>query len=292
LGDARLEMGQYDAAHDAFAKMLELKPGLMSYNRMGFYRFITGDPDAGIELMQRAVDAAAKYPENKAWCLVELGNMYFKTSRWDEAEQSYNQAIAVFPSSHAAYAALGAVAAARGDFPKAIEKYKRAQSITPMIQYAGALFDLYTALGKTSEAAQQADMVDLVTKLEGAANQKANRTISLIYANQNRNLARSLEFAQSDFEVRQDVYTYDALAWALYKNQRLEEASRASAEALKLGSPEALFFYHAGMIANALGNPDAARKYLDKTLTLNAGFDFRQASVARDTLKKIQVDSK
>jgi tetratricopeptide (TPR) repeat protein len=152
LGDARLEMGQYDAARAAFAKMLELKPGLMSYNRVGFYRFITGDPEAGIELMKKAVDAAAKYPENKAWCLVELGNIYFKTSRWDEAEESYNQAIAIFPSSHAAYAALGAVAAARGDFPKAIEKYKRAQSITPMIQYAGALFDLYTALGKTSEA--------------------------------------------------------------------------------------------------------------------------------------------
>jgi tetratricopeptide (TPR) repeat protein len=292
LGDARLEMGQYDAARAAFAKMLELKPGLMSYNRMGFYRFITGDPDGGIELMKKAVDAAAKYPENKAWCLVELGNMYFKTSHWDEAEESYNQAIAIFPSSHAAFAALGAVAAARGDIPKAIEKYIRAQSITPMIQYAGALFDLYTAIGKTSEAAQQADMVDLVTKLEGAANQKANRTISLIYANQNRNLARSLEFAQSDFEVRQDVYTYDALAWALYKNQRFEEASRASAEALKLGSPEALFFYHAGMIANALSNTDSARKHLDKALALNAGFDFRQASIARDTLKKIQVDSK
>ena len=81
LGDARLEMGQYEAAHDAFAKMLELKPGLMSYNRMGFFRFITGDPEAGIELMKKAVDAAAKYPENKAWCLVELGNMYFKTGR-------------------------------------------------------------------------------------------------------------------------------------------------------------------------------------------------------------------
>lgn len=292
LGDARLEMGQYDAARDAFAKMLELKPGLMSYNRMGFYRFITGDVDGAIEFMKKAVDAAAKYPENNAWCLVELGNIYFKIGRWDEADAAYSKAIEVFPTSHAAYAALGAVAAARGGLPKAIEKYKRAQSITPMIQYAGALFDLYTALGKTSEAAEQSDMVDLVTKLEGAANQKANRTISLIYANQNRNLAQSLEFAQSDFEVRQDVYTYDALAWALYKNQRFEEAARASAQALKLGSPEALFYYHAGMIANARGNNDAARKDLEKALALNAGFDFHQASIAHDTLKKLQVDSK
>src|SRR5579871_164037 len=292
LGDARLEMGQYDAAREAFAKMLELKPGLMSYNRMGFYRFITGDVDGGIQLMQKAVDAAAKYPENNAWCLVELGNIYFKTGRWDDAEAAYSKAIEVFPTSHAAYAALGAVAAARGDLPKAIEKYKRAQSITPTIQYAGALFEIYTALGKTSEAAEQADMVDLVTKLEGAANQKANRTISLIYANQNRNLAQSLEFAQSDFEVRQDVYTYDAMAWALYKNQRFEEAARASALALKLDAPEALFFYHAGMISEALGDSATARKHLERALALNPGFDFGQAAVARNTLKKMESASK
>jgi tetratricopeptide (TPR) repeat protein len=292
LGDAQLEMGQYQAARDAFAKMLELKPGLMSYNRMGFFRFITGDPESGIQLMKKAVDAAAKYPENKAWCLVELGNMYFKTGRWLQAEEAYNQAIATFPSSHAAFAALGAIAAARGNLPDAIEKYKRAQSITPLVQYAGALYDLYIAVGKNSEAAQQADLIDLVTKLEGVANQKANRTISLIYANQNRNLPESLKFAQADFDIRQDVYTYDALAWALYKNQRFEEASRASAEALKLGAPEALFYYHAGMIANAVGNTDAAGKHLEKALELNAGFDFRQSAIARDTLKKMQLDSK
>ena len=292
LGDALLEMGQYAAAHDAFAKMLDLKPGLMSYNRMGFYSFVTGDPDAGLKLLKRAVEAAAKYPENRAWCLVELGNMYFKTGRWGDAEQAFDEAIATFPASHMAYAALGAVAAAQGQLPEAIEKYKRAQSITPMVQYAGALYDLYTAVGKDAEARRQADLVDVVAQLEGAADQKANRTLALIYANQDRNLSRSLELAQADFEVRQDVYTFDALAWALYKNQRYQDARHASEEALKLGAPEALFLYHAGMIANALGDTVAAKEHLEKALRLNAGFDFRQAAVARQTLATMQMDSK
>ncbi len=291
LGDALLEMGQYHGARDAFARMLELKPGLMSYNRMGFLRFVTGAPDDGIELMRQAVEAAAKYPENKAWCLVELGNMYFKTGRWTEAEQAYSAAIATFPTAHAAYAGLGAVSAAKGKLPEAIEKYKRAQSITPMVQYAGALYDLYTVVGKNAEAAQQADMVDLVAKLEGVANQKANRTLALIYANQDRNLSRSLELAQADFEVRQDIYTFDTLAWSLYKNRRYEEASRASEAALKLGAPEALFFYHAGMIASARGDVARARQHLEKALELNAGFDIRQAAVAREALKRIESGS-
>jgi len=291
LGDALLEMGQYDGAREAFAKMLALKPGLMSYNRMGFYRFVTGDPEGGAALMKDAVSAAAKYPENKAWCLVELGNIYFKTGHWTEAEGAYSDAIATFPASHAAYAGLGSIAAAQGKLPLAVEKYKRAQSITPLVQYAGALYDLYQSMGNAAEARRQADLIDLVAKLEGVANQKANRTLAILYANQDRNLKESLELAQSDFEVRQDVYTYDALGWALYKNHRYAEARRASDQALKLGSPEALFFYHAGMIANALGDAAGARRHLGKALGLNAGFDFRQAAIARDTVERMQADS-
>jgi len=252
---------------------------------------VTGDADGGAALMKSAVEAAAKYPENKAWCLVELGNIYFKTGRWAEAEAAYKDAVAAFPASHTAYAGLGAVAAAQGKLQLAIDQYKHAQSITPMVQYAGALYDLYEAAGNVPEARKQAGMIDLVAKLEKAANQKANRTLSLIFANQDRNLGESLELAQADFELRQDVYTYDVLSWALFKNRRFEEARKASDEALKLGSPEALFLYHAGMIANAVGDPRAARKLLGRALELNSGFDLRQAAIARTTLERMQEDS-
>ena len=292
LGDALLEMGQYDAAREAFQKMLAIRPNLFSYNRMAFYRFVTGDVDGGIAMMKDAVSAGARYPENKAWCLVELGNMYFKTGQWPEAEHAYTDAIQAFPSLHTAYAGLGSVQAAQGKLPQAIESYKRAQSITPMVQYAGALHDLYAATGKKAEARQQSDMVDVVAKLEEASNMKANRTLALVYANQDRNLPHALELAQADFEVRQDVYTYDALAWALYKNKRYEEARRASDKALQLGAPEALFFYHSGMIADALGDRARARQQLEKALQLNAGFDFRQAAIARQTLDAIPADRK
>ena len=289
LGDALLEMGQYQDALEAFQKMLSIRPNLFSYNRMGYYRFVTGDTEGGIAMMKDAVRAGAGYPENKGWCLVELGNMYFKTSRWPEAERAYREAIETFPSSHAAHAGLGSVQAARGKLLEAIDSYKRAQSITPMVQYAGALHDLYAALGRTADARQQADIVDLVAKLEQAANQKANRTLAVLYANQDRNLAQALDLARADFQVRQDVYTYDALAWTLYKNGRHEDAHRASEQALKLGTPEALFFYHAGMIAYRLGDAAAARSHLRKALQLNAGFDFRQAGVARNTLHEIEA---
>jgi tetratricopeptide (TPR) repeat protein len=284
LGDALLESGQYEAARIAFEKMLAIRPNLFSYNRMAYYRFLTGDAEGGIAMMIDAVKAGARYPENRSWCLVELGNMYFKTGRWPDADRVYLEALELFPASHAAHGALAGLRAAQGNVAQAISGYKRAQSITPMVQYAGALHDLYVDAGRKVEARQQAEMVDLVAKLEEAANQKANRTLALIYANQDRHLAKSLELAEADLQVRQDVYTYDCYAWALFKNKRYEEAWKASEQALKLGTPEALFFYHAGMIANARSDAAAAKKLLARALQLNAGFDVHQAGIARAAL--------
>ena len=288
LGDALMESGQYEPARAAFEKMLSIRPNLFSYNRMAYFRFINGDVEGGVAMMTDAVKAGARYPENKSWCLVELGNMYFKTGRWAEAERAYNEAIELFPSSHAAHAALAGVQAAQGNIPQAIASYKRAQSITPMVQYAGALHDLYTDAGKKTEARQQAEMVDLVAKLEEAAGQKANRTLALIYANQDRNPAKSLELAEADLQVRQDVFTYDAYAWALFKNKRYDEAWKASEKAMKLGTPEAMFYYHAGLIANARAEAAASKQLLEKALKLNPGFDVRQAAVARKVLLILQ----
>jgi hypothetical protein len=46
------------------------------------------------------------------------------------------------------------------------------------------------------------------------------------------------------------------------------------------------------MIANAVGDTAAARSSLDRALDLNAGFDIRQAAIARDTLKKMEPASR
>ena len=285
LGDALMEMGQYDKAVEAYRTMLDIRPNLFSYNRMAYYRFVTGDIDGALSMMSQAVESSARFPENMAWCLVELGHMYFKTGRWDEAEDAYRKAIETFPSAHAAHAGLASVKAAKGEIHEAIDGYKKAQSITPLVQYTAALYDLYELSGNKPEAKRQADTIDLVAKLERAANQKANRTLALVYANQDRNLAYSLELAQADFEVRGDVYTLDALAWALYKNGRLEEARKASSEALKTGAPEAVFHYHTGMIARALGDEALSTAELKKALQLNPAFDVRQAAIARAILE-------
>jgi Tfp pilus assembly protein PilF len=88
-----------------------------------------------------------------------------------------------------------------------------------------------------------------------------------------------------EYEARQDIYGADAVAWTALKAGKIVEAQAASKEALKLGTRDAKLFYHAGMIARAAGQKDAARDYLKRALTLNPQFDPLQAMIARKALE-------
>jgi len=285
LGDALMELGQYDDAADAYQKMMSLRPNQSSYNRASYYRWVMGDAKGAIAIMRQAIEAGSPAPENTAWCLVDLGNLYFKTGRLEQAADTFSEALRTFPGYHPAHAGLGRVQAAQGKLAEAIENFKRAQAVVPMPEYAAALAELYERTGKKANARQQLELLDVVDRVVKANNEKTNRNLALVYADQGRKLDRALELAQAELDVRGDVYTYDALAWALFKNGRYAEAEQAAGKALRFGTPDPAFYFHAGMIASALRKQQEAAKSLDRALALNPHFDPRQAEIAETTLR-------
>lgn len=252
LGDALMELGEYERAGNAYVRMLALRPNLASYNRLAYFRFVTGDAPQAIALMTDAVVAGDAVPANTAWCASELGDMYFKTGKLREAAAAYREALRLFPALHRAYAGLGRVEAAQGQTEAAIQHFERAQSIVPMVEYAGALEDLYHAAGRTSKAQMQRELIETIEKLGQATNEKTNRNLALVLANHSRDLSLALHLMETELPVRGDVYTWDALGWVLFKNGRLVEARTASAKATRLGTPEPEFYHHAREIAQAI----------------------------------------
>jgi Flp pilus assembly protein TadD len=94
--------------------------------------------------------------------------------------------------------------------------------------------------------------------------------------------ARAL--AEGAYATRKTVRTADALAWADHRAGRYDEAVRLSAEALRLGSRDPLFLYHAGMIALATGDKATARRQLTDALAIDPGFSPTGAAAARAAL--------
>jgi tetratricopeptide (TPR) repeat protein len=269
LGDSLMELGEYGDARDAYIKMFGLRPNLGSYNRLAYLRFVTGDAGAAIRLMKEAIEAGSSTPENTAWCWAELGDMYFKTGKLDESEQAYLTALNLFPSLHRASAGLGKVQVARGNIPAAIRNYRRAQSVVPMVEYAGALEDLFTSSGQMEKAREQEELIDALEKIGAATNEKTNRNLAIVLADHNQNVKLALQLIEAEIPARPDVYTWDALSWVLFRSGRVSEAAEASAKALRFNTPEPLFYYHANAIAIASGDHEGAARYSERLASLN-----------------------
>jgi tetratricopeptide (TPR) repeat protein len=284
LGDSLMEMGQYEAAEKAYRRMLELGPNLASYNRIAYHHFVTGQSGEALAWMNLAVEAGSNVPENLAWCLVEFGDMLFKTGHTPEAHTVYDRALETLPGYHRAYAALGRFYAATGDYPSAVENFKKAQSVIPLPDYAAGLEALYVRMGKLSEAAKQRELLDVIDKLGAANGEKGNRMLAVNYADENRNLDRALALALGELETRKDVYTYDALSWVLCRAGKQKEAEEASTKAMAMNTPEPMFLYHAARIAMAGGRAAEGEDLLRRALALNPNFAFPQAEDARRRL--------
>ena len=291
-GDALLELGEYDEAGRAYARLAGLDGPRRPDARVAYLKFLRGDTTGAIASMREAVArSAAAMPlgEPLAWTRTQLGHLLLGSNDLAGAEVAYRDALKALPGYHPALAGSAAVQAARGRLPDAAALYQKALDVVPLPEYATALGDVFTRLGRTSEANKQYALVEYIGKL-GAINKTVyNRELALFYADHERRLPEALELARKELEARRDVYTYDVLAWALYRNGHAREAQAAMREALKLGTQDARLFFHAGMIHRALGEDDAARTALARALALNPRFHVLHADVAASALAELRA---
>ena len=294
VGDAYIELGEYDKASLAYAKIRDLRGPLSLHSRLAYLQFLRGDPQGALQHMRKAVAAAtaANVPnENIAWSQVQLGEEFFSMGDLTQADKFYRDALVRYPEYHPALAGLAKVRSAQQKYQEAIELYQKALAIIPLPDYAAALGDVYTKIGYPNEAKKQYDLVEYMGYLNAMNQTIYNRELALFYADHDLKLKASLELAERELEVRRDIYTYDVLAWALYKNEKPQEARAAMREALKLGTKDARLLFHAGMIHHRLGERDKTREYLHQALSLNPHFHIFYADVAERTLTELKSQS-
>ncbi len=272
IGDGQIEMGNYDLAVATFQKMVDLRPDLSSYSRVSYARELYGDVPGAIDAMQRAVAAGGPVTENTAWCRVQLGTIYFNSNKLPEAEKMYNEALATYPNYLHAQAGLAQVMWSQGKTDEAIKLYKQSVANVPLPQYVTALGDIYTSIGDNKAAKEQYDLVGYIYTLFEKNGVNVNMEESLFLADHDMDLVGALQKAEVAGRERQDVHTLDTLAWVRYKNGRYDDALKAEKSAMCLGTQNALFYYHLGMIQNKLGQTDEARKSVQKALDINPYF--------------------
>jgi tetratricopeptide (TPR) repeat protein len=297
-GDALADMGDYTGSAESYSKLESLYSSedeklAFSYqrdSRMSFLRFVAGDTRGAVELIQKAVRTAIEIhmpAENIAWSQYQLGEELFQTGEMAGAEKAYRAALEEYPGYYRALAGLAKVRAAQSRYEDALALYKKAIAAVPYPEYAAALGDIYQKLGQSGEAKKQYELVEFIGYLSQINQQIHNRDLALFYADHDLKLNVSLELARKELELRHDIYTWDVLAWSLYKNGEFQEAADAISHALAQGTRDAQLFFHAGMIYERAGDSAKARAYLRQALETNPHFHFLYSQVAAATLARL-----
>lgn len=285
LTDANVELGNYNEAIDAAQKMMDLRPNMESYARVSYVRSLHGDPQGAIDAMRTAAKIADPMDkESQAWCLVHLGDEYYKIGNYQEAEKNYDEALQVFPDYHFALAGKGRARAAQNDFEAAIKYLTEANNRVPNTEDVIQLGDVYLKIGKQEEANKQYELAEFIEQKFGNIDQ---RRLALLWADQDKKLDEALAIAEREHQNRKDIFSADIYAWCLYKKGQFAEAKKIIAEAMRLKTKDARIFYHAGMIEKSLGNRKAAADLLQKAVQTNPAFDIFQAENAKKALQEV-----
>jgi tetratricopeptide (TPR) repeat protein len=288
MGDAQLELGRYGEANATIQKMVDTRPDLNSYSRVSYLRELHGDTPGAIVALDRAVEAGGPNSESTLWSQTQLGHLYFNSGDLARAERTYQEALLTRPDYIYAQAGIAKVRAAQGRTGEAIRSYQVIVKRLPQPEFVIALGDLYEATGKPAEAQKQYDLVRAIQQLNASAGMDVDMELALFDADHGADPQAALARARSAYTRRPSIYGADVLAWALYRAGDYAEAQRYATEALRLNTRDALLRYHAGMIAEALGDRAKAREDLEQALAINPHFSVRHAPIARATLAEIR----
>jgi tetratricopeptide (TPR) repeat protein len=282
LTDALVELGAYDDAFAALQRMLDLRPGVPSYTRASYSFELRGDLPAARAALEQALRIAVD-PADAAFAHRYLGELAYNSGDLDEAERQFADGLRRAPSSPPLLVGRARVHAARGEFEAALADYTDAVQRLPEPGFLTELGELYDFLGRTEQAQEQYDVVRATQRLFEAAGVELDLEQSLFLADHG-SPQEALRAAAVGWQTRRSVHSADAYAWALHVNGRSREALEIAEQAQRLGTRNALFEYHRGMIQQALGADEAARRSLTAALDINPHFSPLRARSARATL--------
>jgi len=272
LGEIQLEMGDYPAAHATFDALSLHRASLGVAPRIARWLEVAGRTPEAIDLLRGVRDAAMERTdlprEQVAWFHLRAGDIALRNGRLEEAERAFRQGLEVEPADVRLLAGMARLSAVRGHWRRAI-RFGSATGDRADIATLALIGDAHLALGEPDQAERYYRRAE-----EAAAEnpEPFNRQWTMFRLDHDREIPATLALLRDEIAIRQDVYGWDQLAWALHRAGDYELAHQAMQQALRMGTRDAMLFFHAGVIERGLGNDSEAARHLRAALDINAHF--------------------
>ena len=289
-GDAALELGDIQQAQSLYAQVGAMTPGEPAINsRIARVAYLQGDTERAVELATsalRSVSTLDLRPADAAFYWFQLANYQWRSGDTTASLANLDNALSIFPGHLGSLELYGHVLVSEGRYEEAISSFEALVVGGGAADLHGELEKLYTATGQAEAAAEQ-NALGLAAAAEQVDSFVAERR-HLVDFYGSHDPVVALELARLDFADRQDIYSHDALGWALHLNGLSGEAAIHADAALALGTQEAKLHYHAGMVALANGETELAKLRLATALEIDENFDVAHGPAATTALASIE----
>jgi len=289
--DAQVELGRYDAAVATAQAMVDRKPTQGSLARASYARELLGDSAGALTAMTQAAAAGSGSAGDRAYVQTLIGNLHLGAGRLPQAEAAYCRALDGLPGL--AEVGVAQVRAARGDLAGAAEMLEPAATRLPLPATVALLGDVRAAQGDTDAADVQYRLVRAIERLNRANGVAVDLELARFEADHARDRgadpARAVAMARRALAERPTIYAADALGWALRQGGRARAALPHAKAAVRLGTRDALLWYHLAATETDLGMTAAARRDLATAFAVNPYLTVRDRPAALALAGRLDV---
>ena len=143
------------------------------------------------------------------------------------------------------------------------------------------------AAGQVKSGTAHLDAARAAERARAAGGENTDTELALLEADHG-SPAVAVKLGRSGWRNAPNVRSANALGWALTRSGRPRAGLVWARRALKLGSADPLFLYHAGIAARRAGETGAARRWLSAALASNPRFSPLHAPRARAALRQLR----
>ena len=291
LFDIHLALGNVVKAEQTLNGMLRVQQCFQSLTRLAALREYRGDLSGALEAMEKAPHVAAGIlsKTTAAWAETRIGSLQLARCEVEKAHQAYFRSLALVPGYSFANEHLAEWHAARGQWKEAEKLFRQLLKSRPEPLYRVGLAEACRQQAKVREAKRQLEKA--VAELRQSAEQGAQdpfRLLALLLLERG-DTQEAWQWAQRDWDVRQDALTADTLAWAHHANGQGAEAIRLSELALQSGSKHPALLLHGGLIQCRWGNREKGRALLEQALACPLAFGPHERSLAESARSELRV---
>ncbi|MFT3706992.1 MAG: tetratricopeptide repeat protein [Archangium sp.] len=285
LADATLELGQLSESREAVQRMIDLKPSLPAYGRAAHLRALQGDVRGAQALYRQAIDSGRnpKDPEPQAWMIVQSALLFLDAGDVDGAEAGFALALSKLPAFPPALVGQARVALARGQASQAVTLLEQSITASPLVESIALLAEAHSLAGDAAGAEAAWARAELLGR------QSDGLALGRAWAEANLHAQDAVKLLERENGERPNPFVKGALAWALFRSGRCEEARTVSAESVSSGLSDSRLRYQRAAVLAECGSRDDARQELEAVMTRELALSPRQRSEASALLRRLNA---